>query len=281
MNKQQTNDKLGISWTQYTLNPLSGCTRVSPGCLHCWASDTAHGNARKGQSKYDGLTVLDSRGHQAWTGQLKYEPSVMITALQHTTPATIFINSMSDTFHEKAEAAWVDQMFDVMAAASWHTWQVLTKRPKRMLEYVRLRAAQGKPVLSNVLLGFSAEDQKRWDDRWVYGQQVAELGWRVWTSIEPQIGPIVLGHAVEDLDWVVIGGEATLKHEDSREFDLAWAESLIAECQAAEVPVFMKQTGVAPRHTIDGLVYPVNVSGAGKHMSEWPVQLRVQQFPVG
>jgi protein gp37 len=279
VNKQQTNDKLGISWTQYTLNPLSGCTRVSPGCRHCWASDAAHGNARKGQEKYSGLTVLDSRGHQAWNGKLRYEPEVMVSALEHKIPATIFINSMSDTFHEKAEE-WIEEQFDVMAVASWHTWQVLTKRPERMLAYLQSRAEQGKPVLKNALMGFSAENQDWWDKRWPYAKQVADLGWRVWTSIEPQIGPITLADAVADLSWVVIGGESTAKHEDSREFDLAWAENLIAECKAAKVPVFFKQTGVAPMYTVDGKVYPVPVSGAGKHMHEWPEHLRVQEFPV-
>jgi protein gp37 len=103
MNRQQTNKKLGISWTQSTCNALSGCTRVSPGCLHCWASDAAHGNARKGQDKYSGLTVLDSRGHQAWNGKLGYDRKVLIEPLETLTPNLIFLNSMSDTFHESAE----------------------------------------------------------------------------------------------------------------------------------------------------------------------------------
>jgi len=273
MGQQKTLNKLGITWTDETVNPLSGCSRVSPGCLNCWASDTSYGLKIKGQVRHEGLTVLDSRGHHKWTGKLDWKPSEL-NKLSSLSGKRIFINSMSDTFHEAAEIEWIDAIFKAMQDNPQNTYQVLTKRAGAMLEYLKDREP-----MAHVWLGFSAENQEWFDHRWADVRQLAEAGWITWASIEPQVGAITLGDATDLLSWVVIGGDNTLPHKDAREFDIAWAVSLIDECQNANVPVFMKQVGVRPYWTIEGKAYPWKASGEGKHMIEWPEHIRIQQFP--
>ena len=273
MGNQKTAKKLGITWTDETVNPLSGCSRVSPGCLNCWASDTSHGLLAKGQTRHDGLTVLDTRGHHVWTGKIDWKP-VELAKLSKLSGKRIFLNSMSDTFHEAVKIEWQVEMLKAMRDNPQNQYQVLTKRTKGMLEY--LKAVEPMP---HVWIGFSAEDQDCFDKRWADVKHLAEMGWNTWASIEPQVDAITLGNAVELLQWVVIGVDNTLPHKDAREFDIAWAVSLIDECTEANVAVFMKQVGVRPYWTIDGKAYEWAASGEGKYLVEWPEQIRIQQFP--
>ena len=277
MGKQKTDVKLGITWTDETVSPLTGCKAISPGCLNCWAADMSPGLLAKGQGWHEGLSIINQRGHGEWTGKVDWQPEELLR-FGRGKARRIFINSVSDTFYDRVKREWQDEIFRAMAANPQHEYQVLTKRAAGMLQYVR--EAEVKPM-RNILMGFSAEDQRWFDERWKYAKQVVERGWRVWVSIEPQVAPITLGDAVHGLSWVVIGGDNTKPHSHAREFDIAWAIDLIAECKSASVPVFMKQVGVRPYWTIDGAAYAYGKSsGEGKHMIEWPEEIRIQEFPI-
>ena len=277
MGNQRTANKLGITWTDDTVNPLTGCTWASAGCDNCWAADMSPGLLAKGQTRHEGLTILNQRGHYEWTGKISWEPKELLK-LTKGKPRRIFMNSVSDTFHPKVERIWQDEIFRAMLDNPQHEYQLLTKRPKLMLRYL---SECGIEPQSNMLMGFSAEDQPNFDIRMREAKQIADMGWRVWVSVEPQIAPVALGDAVHDLAWVVIGGDNTKPHSHAREFDTAWAVSLIDECTAANVPVFMKQVGVRPYWTIEGVAYAYTKStGEGKYMVEWPEEIRIQEFPA-
>ena len=279
MGLQRRGDALGITWTDWTLNYIFGCSKTSPGCKFCWASDASSGLFLKGQAKHDGLTVI-ANGHHAYNGVLRCDLSILNQLLEKGEGRKVFVNSMSDTFHEKVPREWQDRLFEAMAAASHHEYQLLTKRPGVMLRYLQDRGAKALPVLPNVWLGFSAETQELFDQRWAEAKQAAALGWLVWVSIEPQLEKIALGDALQEgLAWVVTGGESTMPYSDARPYYLEWAESLIAECQNAAVPVFMKQMGVNPWAMLHEAPTKLKFTREGKHLAEWPEHIRVQQFP--
>ena len=128
-------DKTGIEWTDATWNPIVGCSVVSPGCTHCYAMRGAARMARMGVKHYDGLT-LGSKAGPVWNGKLAQAPeSLLLKPIRQTRPRRIFVNSMSDLFHESVPDAWIDRVFAVMALCPQHTFQVLTKRAKRMRGY--------------------------------------------------------------------------------------------------------------------------------------------------
>jgi protein gp37 len=265
-------DRTGISWTDATWNPIRGCSRVSQGCVHCYAETVAARFSKPGQA-YEGLTDK----HGRWNGKIRVVDKHMLDPIRWRRPRKIFVNSMSDLFHENLADDVIDDVFAVMAAAWHHTFQVLTKRPARMLAYMtstsngakrqmhvqsslnqlqhRNPKCELRPYvpwpLPNVWLGVSAEDQATWDER------VEQLG-RVpgavrFVSAEPLLGDIECGNAFQPwryecpppldskyrpIDWVIIGGESGPGH---RPMDVAWAEGLASQCLRAGVPVFVKQ----------------------------------------
>lgn len=182
----------GISWTDSTWNPIRGCSRVSEGCRNCYAESVAHRFSGAGLP-YEGLVHLDSNGKSTgkWNGQIKFVESHLLDPLKWKEPRRIFVNSMSDLFHENVTDEMRDQIFAVMAICPQHMFQVLTKRPQRMLAYLRriqdddkdmqawINAAIDLPTggenkrcveecdwpLPNVQLGVSIEDQKSADER--------------------------------------------------------------------------------------------------------------------
>ena len=133
--------KTKISWTQgddgspgMTWNPITGCSRVSEGCRNCYAERFAHRFSGKGQ-RYEGLTHI-ANGHPAWTGKIDFNEEALLKPLRWKRPRRIFVNSMSDLFHENLDVNIIDKVFAVMALTPHHTYQVLTKRPERMLRYM-------------------------------------------------------------------------------------------------------------------------------------------------
>lgn len=261
-------DKTGIEWTDATWNPIRGCSRVSEGCRHCYAESQA---ARiismdrgrgipEGKGAYDGLLA---KGGQ-WNGNIKFVESVMDQPLRWKKPRMIFVNSMSDLFHEGVPDEVIDQVFTVMAAAPHHTFQILTKRPERMRRYMRNgsrpQRADGNRLfapdlttfvdwpLPNVWLGVSVEDQATADERI---PPLIETPSAVrWLSMEPLLGPVAIcSHVHENgigrvsmdgIDWVVVGGESGKK---ARPMHPDWACSLRDQCAAAGVPFLFKQWG--------------------------------------
>jgi protein gp37 len=259
-------DKTGIEWTEATWNPVTGCSKVSQGCKHCYAE--RDWPRMQHVPAYAGRKFTDVACH----------PDRLDIPLRWTKPRLIFVNSMSDLFHESVPDDFIDRVFAVMALAKQHTFQVLTKRPERMLAYLSdlgLRAEligieaeaiggidrhtedlkQRWPLpLQNVWLGVSVEDQKAADERIpLLLQTPAAVRW---ISAEPLLGPIDLrrstgypwiGGKFADgrkfdglLDWVVVGGESG---NNARPMHPNWARGLRDQCAAAEVPFLFKQWG--------------------------------------
>ena len=128
-------DKTGISWTDTTWNPVRGCSRVSAGCMNCYAETQAARIVRMGKGKstaYDGLVKLTAGGEPRWTGVVRLVPEHLADPLRWKKPRRVFVNSMSDLFHESLTNEQIAAVFGVMAAAPQHTFQCLTKRPARM-----------------------------------------------------------------------------------------------------------------------------------------------------
>lgn len=210
-------DKTGIEWTDSTWNPIRGCSRVSEGCRNCYAEGVAKRFSGDGQP-YAGLIA---RGGQ-WNGRIKIVNHLLDWPLRKRKPMRIFVNSMSDLFHESVPDWVIDRIFAVMAIAERHTFQVLTKRPKRMRDYlsqdrrtqwadsaVRLWGGtdpdalydaidHGDNVLPNVWLGASVEDQATADVRIpLLLQTPAAVRW---ISAEPLLGPIDIDQAMWGTD---------------------------------------------------------------------------------
>ena len=174
--------KTGIEWTDATWNPIRGCSRVSEGCRNCYAERQALRFAGPGQA-YEGLAVLQN-GRPHWTGKIAFVEEHLLDPLRWRKPKRIFVNSMSDLFHENVTDEMRDKIFAVMALSPQHTFQVLTKRPKQMLGYLERNATGGRIFhvaqkldakghgagsgswpLPNVWLGVSVENQVAADER--------------------------------------------------------------------------------------------------------------------
>jgi protein gp37 len=250
----------GISWTDATWNPIRGCSRVSEGCRHCYAEMLAGRFSGPGQP-YEGLAKKVG-GEARWTGEVRFIEKHLEDPLRWRKPRRIFVNSMSDLFHERVADEWLDRIFVVMALAPHHTFQVLTKRPERMRAYLadqgRLEAIyaewydlSGAPAeaqewpLPNVWLGVSVENQEAADERIpILLQTPAAIRF---LSVEPMLSPVNLLNADEDglrggllgaLHWVICGGESGPGHRDML---LSWARSLRDQCTGHGVPFFFKQ----------------------------------------
>lgn len=294
-------DKTEIIWTDATWNPIRGCRRVSPGCENCYAEKVAHRFSGPGKP-YEGLTTARGR----WNGEVMKVPAVLDQPIRWQRPRMIFVNSMSDLFHERLDFEYIAAVFGVMAAAKHHTFQVLTKRADRMIEFFdwigeadipsatcarhaqnviddpRMKATLNGAALNwplnNVWLGVSAEDQERADERI---PKLLRCPAAVhWISAEPLIGPIDLADH-PGLGWVVVGGESG---PGSREMRLDWARKMVRQCQEADVPVMVKQLGAKPmewegNHLGKWLSRHVTRHKKGGEMSEWPEDLRVRQYP--
>jgi len=246
-------DKSKIEWTDATWNPVRGCSVVSEGCRNCYAMQVAARFSGEGQA-YEGLAYRNSSGAH-WTGKVRLVEEHLEDPLRWKRPRRIFVNSMSDLFHESLDEIDIGQVFGVMALAKQHTFQVLTKRPARMLsilETARICFDFDEP-LPNVWLGVSVEDQKTADER--IPLLMKTPGAVRWLSVEPLLGPIVFDrswlnvcaqtHAPwidshPTLGWVVVGGESG---PGARPMHPDWVRSIRDQCVAAGVPFFFKQWG--------------------------------------
>lgn len=211
-------DKSQIEWTEATWNPVTGCTRVSPGCAHCYAMTFAE--------RFRGVP-----GHPYEMGfDLTLRPERLEQPLNWKRPRTIFVNSMSDLFHEAIPDEFIEQVFDVMVRAHWHTFQVLTKRHERLVAL-----APRLPWPDNVWMGVSVENQ-RWTIRADYLKRV-DAAVR-FLSVEPLLGPVTLD--LRGIHWVIAGGESGPR---ARPMKPEWVQSLRDQCADATIPFFFKQWG--------------------------------------
>ena len=315
-----------IEWTEKTWNPVVGCTILSPGCTNCYAMKQAHriqamyhgANLQAGRgapyppSPYDG-TTKDTKAGPVWTGKVAWGgDEKLLEPLRRKRPTTYFVNSMSDLFHEDVPDEWIDRVFAVMALSPQHTFQVLTKRAKRMREYCTglagklswRRAAIGDAMfeisgraigqhqpempLPNVWLGVSAEDQPRADQR--VPELLATPAAVRFVSAEPLLGPIVMPlawlrqgdngawpHDVmpgTGLDWIIVGGESG---PNARPMQVPWARSIVQQCKASGVACFVKQLGADPIWEDGAFLNLAHRKGAD--MAKWPDDLRVREVP--
>ena len=212
--------KTNIEWTEATWNPVAGCTKVSPGCAHCYA---------------EALTLRFHRGGRYLPGESTVEPlpAQLEIPLKWKTPRRIFVNSMSDLFHEAITTDYIAQVFDVMQKAHWHTFQVLTKRHRRLAEL-----ALELPWPANVWIGVSVENQLWADERIPYLKQVPAAV--RFLSVELILKPVDLTTHLDGLQWVIVGGESGPR---ARPMDVAWARQIRDQCISASVPFFFKQQG--------------------------------------
>ncbi len=132
-------DKSKIEWTDATWNPIRGCSRVSEGCRNCYAERVAARFSGEGQP-YQGLAVMTESGPR-WTGEVRLIEEHLEDPLRWKKPRRIFVNSMSDLFHEKVKYEWIERIYEIMRAAHWHTFQVLTKRAERMRDFFSIYQA--------------------------------------------------------------------------------------------------------------------------------------------
>lgn len=208
-----------IEWTEATWNPVRGCTKVSPGCKHCYAETFAE--------RWRGIP-----GHPYEQGfDLRLVPEKLEEPLSWTRPRLIFVNSMSDLFHEEVPEDFILKVFEVMEAASWHTFQILTKRSQRLRQLApRLRW----PL--NVWQGVSVENAS-------YVKRVADLRHVPaavrFLSIEPLLGPIPV-LPLDGISWVILGGESGPRH---RPLQLEWVREIRDQCIRTRVAFFFKQWG--------------------------------------
>lgn len=242
-------DATKIEWTDATWNPIVGCSVVSPGCTNCYAMKLA-GTRLAHTEIYAGLTQASKAG-PVWNGKARLIESALGKPLHWAKPRRIFVNSMGDLFHESIPDDWIDAVFAIMERCPQHTFQVLTKRAKRLREYSerQLRRAlttRAKPFppyqvwpLSNAWFGVSAEDQPRWNER--VPELLATPARIRFVSAEPLLGWIdPSSQQLEALDWIIVGGESGPAARPMQEH---WASILRDRAQAAGTAFFFKQWG--------------------------------------
>ena len=222
-----------IEWTNATWNPLAGCTCVSEGCRNCYAMAMAFRLGLMGQKKYAGLTLKNDAGKPVWTGEIRFDAGCLNKPLEWKTPQFIFVNSMSDLFHEKASDEMVIAIWHVMELATWHVFQVLTKRPERMIEVIqRLHL----PTLPNLWLGVTIENSsvaKR-------AESLRNMSAAVrFISFEPLIGPVG-SIDLSGINWAIVGGESGFGARPMKE---EWVDQIYAACRKSGTKFFFKQWG--------------------------------------
>ena len=288
-----------IEWTKppgytgKTWNIITGCDKLSPGCVHCYAANIA--------KRFWGDRAFSD---------VQFHSDRLEQPLKRQVPTCYFVNSMGDLFHEKVTYEQFKRVMSVIAMTPQHIYQALTKRPERMLEmvtrYISESIVQGvipfERAFSHLWLGVTVEDQKRANERiplllqtpaavrFLSVEPMLESISLRWLPAFPENAPFIAqkpGGVTNELDgarridWVIIGGESGPR---ARPFDIAWARSIIEQCKSADVSVFMKQLGSNP--WVDSISYTEVDAGAryiatgkGGDPKEWPEDLRVREYP--
>jgi len=217
-------EKSKIEWTDSTWNPVRGCTKVSPGCMHCYAETFAE--------RFRGV-----KGHPFEFGfDLRLVPEKLGDPIRWSTPRRIFVNSMSDLFHEDVPDSYIEKVCRVMLAANWHTYQILTKRAGRMSHLLKTKLRKAAEA-SHIWWGVSVENQKHGLPRIDLLREAAPTV--AFLSIEPLIEN--LGQFdLTGIHWAIVGGESG---PGARPIRKEWVRSIRSQCRTARVPFFFKQWG--------------------------------------
>ena len=234
-------DNSAIEWTNSTWNPVTGCTKVSPGCKHCYAETFAERwRGIPGHPYEQGFDLC------LWSARLE-------TPLRWRKPRTIFVNSMSDLFHEAVPVSFILQVFQTMQVASWHTFQILTKRSERMAE---LASQLAWPA--HVWMGVSVESAE-------YRSRIDHLRKAPaavrFLSLEPLLGAVG-ALELSGIDWVIVGGESGPR---ARPMQADWVRDVRQQCEEQGVPFFFKQWGGVRKHRtgrmLDGRIWDAMPNG--------------------
>jgi protein gp37 len=219
-----------IEWTEATWNPIAGCTVLSPGCKNCYAMRMAHRLALMGQDKYRATTRI-SGGRAKWTGKIVLDERSLALPRTWAKGRLVFVNSMSDLFHDAVPLDFIQRVFGVMEETPQHTYQILTKRAERLRELsAKLRWPR------NVWMGVSVESQKYWSRV----EQLRHTGAHVrFLSLEPLLGPIRTPE-LDNIQWVIAGGESG---PNARPMSPDWVRSIRDACIAQGVAFHFKQWG--------------------------------------
>lgn len=221
-----------IEWTDATWNPVAGCTVISPGCTNCYAMRMAARLEAMGVPKYSGLT-RKSGDRYVWTGNVFIDDAALAAPLGWRKPRMIFVNSMSDLFHEAVPADFVARVWSVMESTPRHTYQVLSKRPERMRSIL---AEIDAPMLPNVWLGTSVEDS---NVLWRMDELRRTPAAIRFVSFEPLIGSVAAAD-LTGIHWAIVGGESGPR---ARPMPEAWVEEVRLRCLTAGAAFFFKQWG--------------------------------------
>lgn len=233
-------DHSKIEWTDATWNPVRGCTKISPGCAHCYAETFAE--------RFRGV-----KGHPFEFGfDLRTVPDKLADPIRWSKPKKIFVNSMSDLFHEEIPDDYIQKVCRVMLAANWHTYQVLTKRADRLATLLAGKLREAADA-AHIWWGVSVENQKHGLPR------IREL-----RRAKPKVAFLSVEPLLEDLgqidlrgiSWVIVGGESG---HGARPMELEWVRNIRNQCQIDRVPFFFKQWGGVRKNetgrTLDGKTY--------------------------
>jgi len=250
-----------IEWTQATWNPVTGCTRVSAGCDHCYAARMSYRLERMGSTPYAGITMRNGRGERHFNGIVKCHRDRLDLPRRWRRPRLVFVNSMSDLFHRDVPLGFIRDVFRVMNECPQHTFQVLTKRPE-----IAARHAPRLTWSDNICLGTSVENAlvtHRIRDLENVSARLRFL------SLEPLLGSIPKLR-ISRIHWVIVGGESG---PGAREMKAEWVRQIRDRCLAQGVPLFFKQWGgpnkKASGRLLDGRTwdeYPVAHSMTADHV---------------
>lgn len=230
-------NKTKIEWTDYTWNPVSGCTKISIGCKNCYAERMANR-----------LKKMKVRGYDKGF-EVTMHPYRLNEPLGRKIPSMYFVVSMGDLFHESVPFKYIDRVFSVMARCPHHTFQVLTKRPERMLKWWKQTMALNEHrYLPNVWLGITTENQEMYNERITpfheigpfrkFANNSMQCEWTKFISAEPLLSPISLTEECKYIDQIIVGGESG---PHRRPVKLEWIWDLNRQCLIRGIPFFMKQ----------------------------------------
>ena len=221
-----------IEWTDATWNPVAGCTVLTAGCTNCYAMRMAARLEAMGTEKYRGLTRKSGK-RAVWTGKIRLDEKSLDVPRAWSKPRKVFVNSMSDLFHDDVPVEFIARVWEVMKNTPRHTYQILTKRPERMAEVL---ARSPFEILSNVWLGASVEDDRVLDRLDAIRRVPAAIRF---VSLEPLIGSVAQGD-LTGIHWAIVGGESGPR---AREMKPEWVDEIEAMCRRSGTAFFFKQWG--------------------------------------
>lgn len=221
-----------IEWTDATWNPVAGCTVLTAGCTNCYAMRMAARLDAMGVEKYAGLT-RKSGTRAVWIGKIRVDEKSLSVPKLWSKPRKVFVNSMSDLFHDDVPVKFIRQVWDVMQETPRHTYQILTKRPERMASVLN---SSDFAVLPNVWLGTSVEDGRVLHRLDALRNVPAAVRF---VSLEPLIGSVAAGD-LTGIHWAIVGGESGPR---ARSMDPAWVDEIEAMCRRSGTAFFFKQWG--------------------------------------